>query len=82
MSVHTGDLKEPIKIVFVQICLCVSGGGNCGDLDDIINDLCALEAELADAQKECHVKQPLTDGDSGNVDDLYSPNSQSVNWFL
>ena len=51
-------------------------GGNGGDLDDIINDLCALEAELADAQKEFHTKQPLTDGDSGNVDDMsYSPAS-------
>lgn len=50
--------------------LCV--GGNCGDLDDIINDLCALEAELTDAQKELTSKQPMTDGDSGNVDDLYT----------
>lgn len=57
-----------------------TGGGNCGDLDDIINDLCALEAELNDAQKELSTKQPMTDGDSGNVDDMYS--SVSVNHWI
>ena len=41
-------------------------------MDDIINDLCALEAELTDAQKELTAKQPMTDGDSGNVDDMYA----------
>lgn len=53
-------------------------GGNSGDLDDIINDLCALEAELTDAQKEFSNKQPVSDGDSGNVDDLYSTNKPCV----
>ncbi|XP_067942193.1 amyloid beta A4 precursor protein-binding family B member 1-interacting protein-like isoform X1 [Watersipora subatra] len=61
-----------------SVLLDMDNGGNPGDLDDIINDLCALEAELADAQKEYHTKQPATDGDSGNVDDMHSPLSQSV----
>lgn len=58
-------------------CL-ITDGGNCGDLDDIISDLCALEAELTDAQKEFHTKQPVTDGDSGNIDDMYSSNPQTM----
>jgi len=56
----------------ISLSLAIPGGGNGGDLDDIINDLCALEAELTDAQRELHVKPPQTDGDSGNVEDMYS----------